>query len=310
MKRFKNILYFADGEQNLGSTFERALILAHSNQARLCVFDVTAETKVPAGIEERLGLSINSALREVRYETLLSLVESRLAPGERPQVQIASGVGFIEVIRAVIRDGYDLVIKASQPPGGLPERILGSTDMHLLRKCPCPVWIDHPSQPPTYSNILAAVDPEEPDGHDCAVKVLELAATIAEREHARLTIIHAWHMYEESALETGFSQVPKEELEELLLQAECLHQVMFDNLIDECGLSGAGHRAVMLKGPPAETIRMEAQQRNIDLIVMGTVGRCGIPGFIIGNTAETVLQTTNASILAVKPAAFISPVTL
>jgi nucleotide-binding universal stress UspA family protein len=43
---------------------------------------------------------------------------------------------------------------------------------------------------------------------------------------------------------------------------------------------------------------------------MGTVGRTGIPGFFIGNTAEEVLQTTTASVLAVKPKDFISPVTV
>jgi nucleotide-binding universal stress UspA family protein len=52
------------------------------------------------------------------------------------------------------------------------------------------------------------------------------------------------------------------------------------------------------------------EKLEIDLIVMGTVGRTGIPGFFIGNTAEEVLQTTTASILAVKPEGFISPVTL
>jgi universal stress protein E len=48
----------------------------------------------------------------------------------------------------------------------------------------------------------------------------------------------------------------------------------------------------------------------VDLIVMGTVGRSGIPGFFIGNTAEEVLQCARASILSVKPPGFQSPVTL
>jgi len=34
----------------------------------------------------------------------------------------------------------------------------------------------------------------------------------------------------------------------------------------------------------------------------------GVPGFFMGNTAEEVLQTTMASVLAVKPAGFVSPV--
>jgi universal stress protein E len=42
--------------------------------------------------------------------------------------------------------------------------------------------------------------------------------------------------------------------------------------------------------------------------VMGTLGRTGIPGFFIGNTAEEILQTTHASVLAIKPTGFVSPV--
>jgi nucleotide-binding universal stress UspA family protein len=42
---------------------------------------------------------------------------------------------------------------------------------------------------------------------------------------------------------------------------------------------------------------------------MGTLGRPGTPGVFIGNTAEDVLQTTQASVLAIKPFGFVSPVT-
>lgn len=47
-----------------------------------------------------------------------------------------------------------------------------------------------------------------------------------------------------------------------------------------------------------------------ELVVMGTVGRTGIPGFIIGNTAETILNQIECSVLAVKPDGFVTPVTL
>ena len=41
---------------------------------------------------------------------------------------------------------------------------------------------------------------------------------------------------------------------------------------------------------------------------MGTVGRTGIPGFFIGNTAEGILTQVNCSVLTVKPVGFESPV--
>ena len=52
------------------------------------------------------------------------------------------------------------------------------------------------------------------------------------------------------------------------------------------------------------------KQYDIDLLVMGTVARSGIPGLVIGNTAERLLPQVPCSLLAVKPAGFESPVTL
>ncbi len=65
-----------------------------------------------------------------------------------------------------------------------------------------------------------------------------------------------------------------------------------------------------MKGTASKAITSFSEAVEADLIVIGTVGRTGIPGLIIGNTAENVLQTTSASVLAVKPSGFVSPVTL
>jgi hypothetical protein len=45
-----------------------------------------------------------------------------------------------------------------------------------------------------------------------------------------------------------------------------------------------------------------------DLIVIGTVGRSGIKGLLLGNTAEKVLDTCDCSMLTVKPDEFVSPI--
>jgi len=43
---------------------------------------------------------------------------------------------------------------------------------------------------------------------------------------------------------------------------------------------------------------------------MGTVGRIGIRGLFIGNTAEAILNQVECSVLAVKPPGFQTPVGL
>ncbi|MBL7187920.1 MAG: universal stress protein [Phycisphaerae bacterium] len=51
-----------------------------------------------------------------------------------------------------------------------------------------------------------------------------------------------------------------------------------------------------------------AARQHIELIVMGTVCRTGLPGLFIGSTAENVLSQVDCSVLALKPEGFVSPV--
>jgi nucleotide-binding universal stress UspA family protein len=50
------------------------------------------------------------------------------------------------------------------------------------------------------------------------------------------------------------------------------------------------------------------EDREIDILVMGTVARTGLPGFVLGNTAENIVQKLSCSLLALKPQGFVSPV--
>jgi universal stress protein E len=66
----------------------------------------------------------------------------------------------------------------------------------------------------------------------------------------------------------------------------------------------------IVKGEADRVIQDLVQEHNADLVVMGTVARTGIPGLIMGNTAESILNNIGCSVLAVKPPGFVTPVTL
>ena len=87
-----------------------------------------------------------------------------------------------------------------------------------------------------------------------------------------------------------------------------LHKSWFQNLILNYDLQGLAFKTHLLKGDASEVISKLAHKKGIDLIVMGTVARTGIPGFFIGNTAEKILTKVDCSVLTVKPSAFSSPV--
>lgn len=81
----------------------------------------------------------------------------------------------------------------------------------------------------------------------------------------------------------------------------------------EAILAGAGLGAerclVRLKrGAAREVIPHEIEALEADTLVMGTVGRIGVAGLIIGNTAEDVLNSVECSVVTVKPPDYISPV--
>ncbi len=86
------------------------------------------------------------------------------------------------------------------------------------------------------------------------------------------------------------------------------HQTRLQALLEPYGIAVDDENVQLVKVEAAQSINRVAEQKDSDIIVMGTMGCVGIPGLIIGNTAEEIIQTTRCSVLAVKPTGFISPV--
>lgn len=164
MKRFRNILFVTEPGAGDEAAFDRVVALAEDNQASLTLVSILAA--VPAGdrVTEQ-GISahrLQGAMVDKRQRQL----DERIAPVSSRidgHAEVLVGTPVLAIIREVLRNRRDLVVKASSEDGGVSERLFGSTDMHLLRKCPCPVWLMHPGRTTTYRRIIAAIgfDPYE-----------------------------------------------------------------------------------------------------------------------------------------------------
>ena len=66
----------------------------------------------------------------------------------------------------------------------------------------------------------------------------------------------------------------------------------------------------LVEGKAKDVIPALARKKRVELIVMGTLARTGLPQRLIGHTAETVLGHADCSVLTVKPEDFVSPVAL
>ncbi len=326
MKRFKNILYMMERQATSQCAIERAVALAENNQASVTV--ATVIERVPAGIKISDGGTdpgdAQARLTDTEAQRLDTLIEPYRAR-VRMNTKVLVGTSFLEIIREVIRSEHDLVIKCPESPRWL-DRLFSGDDMHLLRKCPCPVWLVKPETQEPYQRILAAVDVED-DYPPTELQtrralnglVMELAGSLAVSEFAELHVVHAWEAFGEDALRhSGFMSRPEAEVDAYVEQVHRRHAELLDALLQESVAKLGGQDAVdyirpqlhLLKGSARRVIPELAKRLKIDCIVMGTVARTGVPGFIMGNTAETILQQIDCSVLAVKPEGFLTPVTL
>ena len=323
MQRFKNILCVATSGSTDRVALERAITLAENNLACLTVVEVIDRlpynTKLMAHARslEELQVKIAAGHRQ--------LLEKQVVPLSKNieiQVKVLIGTPFLEIIHEILRNDCDLVIKTAES-GGLLDRVFGSDDMHLLRKCPCPVWLVKPESPKSIHQVLAAVDvddyyypPEElTTRHQLNLQVLDIASSLALSEFAKLHIVHAYVTFDENLTEDTLI-----DSSEIIAHAEEVRQhekqnmdVLLDEVIGNLereALEYLNPQTYLLKGSPSEVISTLSKEIKVDLVVMGTVARTGISGFFMGNTAETILNQLDCSVLAIKPQGFKTPVTL
>ena len=324
MKRFKDILCVLETEKVYTSALERAVTLAENNQANLTVITVVPSISAGIGMPEGGPISADLQAATVKshkqeLETLVESYHKRI----KFETKVLVGTPFLEIIREILRTGHDLVIKMAEQYDWL-DRWFGSDDMHLLRKCPCPVWLIKPRTPKTYRRVLAAVDVDDADTpqetesrHSLNRQILEMAASLALAEFAELHIGSAWDAIGESVMHSAFLHTPEEEVIAYVGQVRRHHATNLDDLMREVAtyigqdtLDYLKPQTHLVKGGPRKEIPALAKQIEADLVVMGTVARTGIPGFFMGNTAETILNQINCSVLAIKPPGFTTPVML
>ncbi len=324
MNRFKNILCVVELGEAGRPALERAVSLAEHNQSSLMVVDVVERVTVGIGMPE--GGPISAELQALLEKEHLQLLETLVEPYRKRiklQTQVLKGVPFLEIIREILRNDHDLLIKTPETSNWL-DRLFGGNDMHLLRKCPCPVWLIKPDAKGSFDTILAAVDVDDSYLDDQVEtqdklnhQILEMASTIALSEFAKLQVVSVWNAHGEGLMRTAMTTISEEKIVTYVEQTRRHHESNLESLMDR-KIMMLGKEAFkylkpethLIRGDPRKEIPTFADKIDADLVVMGTVGRTGISGFIMGNTAETILNKLDCSVLALKPPGFVTPVTL
>jgi len=228
----------------------------------------------------RMVFDLNAIELNVKFETLL-------------------GEPFVAIIHAVQQEGYDLVLAGTRGLAAWEQFFVGSTAKRLIRKCPAAVWIvkaEHVGPPKV---ILAPTD-----FSDVSRKAVLQGLWIARQAGADFHLLHVIDAGD--VPEDAIERIPqgssiRQKIDE---EAKCRLEA-FLNLLDADRSEIHSH---LSWGTPWKEIGHTAEHLKVDLIAIGTVGRSGIKGVLLGNTAEKVLGTCNCSILTVKPDGFVSPI--
>lgn len=317
MKRFRNILFVTDPATDHGAALARATELAATNSASLTLMSIIAEDfwrsrKTSESLRDLIVTGEQDRLNRIAEDTSST-------SGVSVETVVQGGKAFIGIIRQVLRSHHDLVIKAPAASVGFSQALFASLDRHLMRKCPSPVWIVNSTVPMKYRRILAAVDqdPDDAPATDLNQKILELSSSLALMESSELHIVHAWKLFAESMYRSRLSYSDAE-VDVMVEEEELARRRWLEDLVTaHYPATGGREEAVerskrihLIKGDAREVVPQIAGELEVDLIVMGTVGRVGIPGFFMGNTSEDILESVRCSVLAIKPSGFISPVSL
>jgi len=140
-----------------------------------------------------------------------------------------------------------------------------------------------------YRNIAIATD-----GSENTQKAISYGIEIAKLSGAAA---HALYVVDTSS----FSSIPMdagwEEMYEILRKEgeKAVYEVK-----KRGEAAGVEVREVLLEGHPSTEIIKFAENNDIDLIVMGTLGKTGLDRFLLGSVAEKVVRNSKVPVLVVR----------
>lgn len=140
-----------------------------------------------------------------------------------------------------------------------------------------------------YRNIVIATD-----GSENTQRAISYGIEIAKLSGA---IVHALYVVDTSS----FSVIPMdagwEEMYEILRKEG--EKAVYE--VKERGeAAGVEVREVLWEGHPSTEIINFAENNDIDLIVMGTLGKTGLDRFLLGSVAEKVVRNSKVPVLVVR----------
>jgi nucleotide-binding universal stress UspA family protein len=295
--RSRRILVHLDTTSTRRPALTRALHLAQSSGGSLRLVDVL----VPLPRHTPNAATLEGLLRQEMKDRLADAAALAKRMGASVTTALLEGDVATMLVEASVSWRADVLLRSHGVHQSAPAPI-GPTDSQLVRRCPCPVWFVTHRHAEGERVVVAAVDPDPNDGprHLLSVRVVQAAIAVAEASGATLHVIHAWTAYGHQVLA---SHATPADLVDYVAACRDNATQRFAALLRDARVPEKV-KTHLVEGQGDQVLIRFIEKRRADLVVLGTVGRTGLAGLVVGNTAERVLRQVRCSVLAFKPAGF------
>ncbi|WP_432877296.1 universal stress protein [Kribbella sp. CA-245084] len=228
------------------------------------------------------------AVRNARQKSLDEVAQSLRDqyPGLRVETSLVGGSA-----PKVLFDGTQdarLVVLGSRGLGGWSGLLVGSVAVQVTTHAECPVVVvprDGEPQPHDGQTVLVGVD-----GSEASAKAIEFAFDQAESRHAQVVALHVWTSpfltYADGASMLQFDEKQIQD-EARLLVAESVSGAAADH-------PDVKWTTELVTGSAAQALVRRSE--SADLLVVGTRGRGGFTGLLLGSVSQSVLHHTHCPI--------------
>ena len=210
------------------------------------------------------------------------------ALGVAAKAQVEIGDPATQVVEAARRAGYDLVVMGHRGMGGVVGLVLGSVAKKVAEQSPTPVLVVIGNAPDTIEKILVATD-----GSEHSRRAVEVAADLAVKFDAEITVIHALDPAElaEAASDTaGRSSMASIRERGASILAEAA---------EICRRAGVADETVLAEGRPSDVVSELVRSSNYDLVAIGRRGMDNVSNMLLGSVSDEVLRKIECPVLLV-----------
>jgi universal stress protein E len=306
MTSFNRILVVLDPSTDEQKALKRAVELAVKTGATITAlmitYDFSYEMTTMLSIDER-HLMRDAVLKEQQviidefiepYKEQVSQIHSEIIWHNRP---------YEAIVKAVLNNNYDIVIKATHEHPLLKSIIFTPTDWHLLRKCPVPLLLVKEHQWLPSSKVIAAINASSDEAEHSSLNKIIISHAI---QMASMLLSEAILVNSYPGTPVSLSvEIPEFDPSSYTEAIKKHHTEAVQRYAKEFGFSE--EQCIVEEGLAEDVIPLLADKLDADLVVLGTVGRTGLSAALIGNTAEQMLDSINCDVLALKPEGYVSP---